>query len=136
VVVIGSPSRGAEISTDDEQALVTFPQGAIVPRPGETSAKVALTPLDPNTLAPPPRGLRYDGNAYRIDALYTASGAAVDLAGPVTVVLRYPVHATALLRYADGAWTALPRQQVFTGSQQILAASDRLGTFVAAAGGP
>ncbi len=130
-VAMGPPSRAAEVATDDDQALVTFPEGAIAPRSGETSVKVAIVPLDPVAVAPAPGGRRFDGNAYRIDATYTPSGAPAVLASPVTVVLRYPVHATLFLRLGGKDWELLP-PQVFTGSQQVLTNTDRLGVFAAA----
>ncbi len=131
-VALGPPSRATEVATDDDQALVTFPEGAIAARPGESSAKVAIVPLDPVTVASAPGGRRFDGNAYRIEAAYAVSGAPVVLASPVTIVLRYPVHATFFLRSAGTNWEPLA-QQVFTGSQQVLANTDRLGVFAAAA---
>lgn len=130
-VAMGPPSRAAEIATDDDQALVTFPQGAIAARSGESSVKVTIVPLDPVTVAPAPGGRRFDGNAYRIETVYAASGAPAVLASPATVVLRYPVHATMLLRSEGTGWEALS-PQVFTGSQQILANTNRLGVFTAA----
>lgn len=130
-VAIGPPSKAAEVSTDDDQALVTFAEGAISARPGESSVKVAIVPLDPVTVAPAPAARRFDGNAYRIEATYTASGAPAILALPVTVVLRYPVHATLFLRSDGPSWELL-LPQVFTGSQQILANTNRLGVFAAA----
>lgn len=123
----------AEFATDDLQATITFPANVVEPRPGETKARVTLTPLDPEALAPPPAGRRFDGNAYRIDAAYETSGAPVKLRGPVTIVLRYAAHATTMLRLektADkAAWVRLPTT-VFTGSQEDLAHSDGLGVFV------
>jgi hypothetical protein len=131
-VALGPPSRASEISTDDEQALITLPQGVLASQAGESTVKVKIIPLDPATVAPPPNGRRFDGNAYRIDASYAASGAPTVLTAPVTVVLRYPVHAPLLLRSGEPGWVPLTAQ-VFTGSQQILANTDRLGVFVAAA---
>src|SRR5690348_12263625 len=64
----------AEFATDDLQATITFPADVVEPRAGETKARVTLTPLDPETLGPPPSGRRFDGNAYRIEAVYEASG--------------------------------------------------------------
>jgi len=122
-------SDATEISTGDDQALVTFPVAAIAPRPGESSVKVVITPLDPATVAPAPQGSHVDGNAYRVDASYAASAMPIALAAPVTVVLRYPVHATAVLRAQDAGWTALQSTR-FDGSQQVLANTDRLGVFV------
>ena len=130
-VALGPPSQAAEVSTDDDQALVTLAKGVIAPRSGESSVKVTIVPLDPVTVAPAPNGRRFDGNAYRIEAKYGASGEPAVLTAPATAVLRYPVHATAMLRWADPVWTPL-RIQVFTGSQQALANTDRLGVFVAA----
>jgi hypothetical protein len=123
----------AEFATDDLQATLTLPANAVEPRPGETKARVTLTPLDPDTLAPPPSGRRFDGNAYRIEAVYDASGAPVLLRGPVTVVLRYAAHATTILRLektnGKAAWVRLATT-VYTGSQEDLAHSNTLGVFV------
>ncbi len=90
----------------------------------------------PNILAgaPSPPGRRFDSNAYRVDAIYAASGTSVTLRGPITVVLRYTVHATTILklrRTQDAVTWERLRTTVFTGSQQDLAQSDSLGTFVA-----
>jgi len=123
----------AEFATDDLQATLTLPANAVVPQSGETRARVTLTPLDPDTLAPPPSGRHFDGNAYRMDVVYDASGAPVTLHGPVTVVLRYAGHATTILRLdrtgGKAAWVRLATT-VYTGSQEDLARSDTLGTFV------
>jgi hypothetical protein len=126
-------SAPAEFATDDLQATLTLPASVVPPRAGETKVRVTLTPLDPATLAPAPSGRRFDSNAYRLEAVYDSSGAPVQLTGPVTVVLRYAVHATTILRLdrADDkpAWVRLPTT-VYTGSQEALAHSDRLGVFV------
>ena len=123
----------AEFATDDLQATITLPANVVEPRSGETKARVTLTPLDPETLAPPPSARRFDGNAYRVEAVYEASGAPVKLRGPVSVVLRYAAHATTILRLEKtgdtAAWVRLPTT-VFTGSQENLAHSDTLGVFV------
>ncbi len=137
VGVIGlSPdgSASASILTDDAQAGVIFPRAAIIPRPRVTSVRVRLTPLDPASIAPPPPGLRFDGNAYRMEATY-ASGEAIALRRPVTPVLRYPVHATALLRSTGAAWAPLVAKRV-EAALQIFAASGALGVFVAAGPAP
>jgi hypothetical protein len=126
-----SPQAGS-VSTGDGQATVIFPEGAIPPRPGEDAAEVRIIPLDPTSVAAPPVGMRFDGNAYRIVATYVQSRVPVSLQKAATVVLRYPVHATDLLLSADGGWTALPAETVPT-AMQIFAATERLGIFVAAA---
>jgi hypothetical protein len=128
-------SRAAEISTGDDQALITFPEAAVASRPGESSVKVTLIPLDPATVGPTPEGGHFDGNAYRVSASYASSGAPVAIAAPVTVVLRYAIHATQVLRFEKGGgWGALQTIK-FDGSQQVLANSDGLGVFVPAGPG-
>lgn len=123
-------SGSASILTDDAQAGVIFPHDAVAPQAGVTTAVVRITPVDPATVAPPPAGLVFDGNGYRVEAAYQSDGP-IALRRPVTPVLRYPRHATILLRWSDGEWTALDTKRV-QAALQIFAASDRLGVFVAA----
>ena len=123
--------KAAEISTDDLQAIVTFPAGSVPSQPDESSVTVTITPLDANAVGSLPSGRRFDGNAYRFDAIYATSKKPAALAQPVTVVLRYAVHATTVLRLDGDTWTAL-KSTAFQGSQQLVADSDRLGTFVPA----
>ncbi|HYM70640.1 MAG TPA: hypothetical protein VEZ44_13675 [bacterium] len=132
VALAGGGSSAAEISTDDLQATITFPQGAVASRPGEASVKVTITPLDAATVAPAPNGRRFDSNGYRFEVVYAASGTPAELAKPVDIALTYAAHATVILR-AQGqekAWTVL-RGPAFPASQQIVVHTDRLGTFVA-----
>jgi hypothetical protein len=98
--------------------------------------RVRITPLDPAPVAPPPPGLRFDGNAYRMEATYN-TGEPIMLLKPATPVLRYPKHATTLLRSTGAGWTAL-ETHVVAGSLQLFGPADRLGVFVAAGplGGP
>ena len=126
--------RPGQVITGDGQAVVVFPEGSIAPRAGESQAEVKITPLDPSSGAPPPLGMRFDGNSYRVEAVYAESKAPVVLSKPATIVLRYPVHATDLLRYSGG-WVSL-KGQVVQATLQAFATSDRLGVFVAAASIP
>jgi hypothetical protein len=123
--------RPGQVLTGDGQAVVVFPDGAIPPRQGETQADVTITMLDPATVAPPPLGMRFDGNAYRVEAVYSVSKIAVRLVRPATIVLRYPIHSTDLLRYTGG-WVSL-NGLVVQAALQVFATSDKLGVFVAAA---
>ena len=111
---------------------MTFPSGVVAIRPGQSSVKVMIIPLDPAQVTSASVGLRFDGNAYGVEAYYAPSASEVMLAGPVTVVLRYPRHATIMLRSSDSGWTALSTTR-YLGSLQVLANSDQLGVFVAAA---
>jgi hypothetical protein len=125
----GSPSTS--IVTDDGQAGVIFRFGAIAPRTGATSVQVKVVPLAPAPLPRPPSGLRVDGNAYRVEATYN-TGEPVVLRMPMTVVLRYPRHATMLLRHTGETWTTLDAH-IVPGSLQIFAGTDHAGVFAAVA---
>ena len=122
-------SQSTSIVTDDGQAGVIFRFGAIAPRTGATSAQVKVVPLDPAPLPRPPSGLRLDGNAYRVDATYN-TGEPIVLRIPMTAVLRYPRHATMLLRLAGETWTTLDAH-IVPGSLQIFAGTDHAGVFAA-----
>jgi len=129
----GSPA--VEVATGDNQALVTFPAGAVVPRADGAPVRVTITPLDPATLPAVSRDDRADGNAYRVEAVYQESSAPAALVKPVTVVIEYPVHAVRMLRLDGSQWMPLSSQR-FPASQQVLAMTTRLGVFVPAADGP
>jgi hypothetical protein len=124
-------SQSASILTDDGQAALILRFGAIAPRAGASAVKVTITPIDPRSVAPPPATLAFDGNAYRMDATYNTGGA-VTLLKPVTPVLRYPKHATVLLRFSESRWVAA-ETHVVAGSLQLFGPTDMLGVFVAAA---
>ena len=133
VVTLGVlESMPGDASTEDEQAVISFAEGTFAKRSHESAVKVRLTPIDPLTVAPPPKGLRFDGNAYRIVAVYPASGGQAGLTKHAIVVLRYPLHATVMLRSSRAAWASLPTTR-FGESQQLAANTDQLGVFVAAA---
>jgi hypothetical protein len=131
-VTIGAlESMPGDASTGDEQAVISFAEGTFAKASGESAVDVRLTPLAPRTVASAPRGLQFDGNAYRITASYAGSGRRAVLTKPATVVLRFPIHATAVLRAASGGWVRL-RTARFAESQQVAANTDQLGVFVAA----
>ncbi|MGZ4205848.1 MAG: hypothetical protein ACXVQW_11210 [Actinomycetota bacterium] len=135
----GSPAYN--LNTDDGQASLIFPPNGVVPKAGETKVNVTITPLDPATVAPPPTGLDYDGNAYRVTATYASSGAPIqipkvtcDLANAnacATVVLRYAFNATGLYLLNGTTWTQV-KSQTATAALQIYGVTNQLGTFVAA----
>lgn len=119
------------IGPDDTQCLVVFREKGIAPREGETRVRVTIRPLDPDGFPAVPEGLVAQGNAYRVTAVYDRSGEPAELTDPVDVILRYPVHGSAVLRARRGGWTNL----VTTGapaSFQVFAESDDLGVFLAA----
>lgn len=115
-------------TTDDGQAHVTLPV-EFVKLPEEVDAiRVALTPLDPESLVPPPGGMRFDGNAYRVTATYVPSGDPVLLTGDATVLLRYSTHATAMVRLISDRWTRM-ETTVVGGTLQLFANTPELGVF-------
>jgi hypothetical protein len=124
-------SQSASILTDDGQAALILRFGAIAPRAGASTVTVRITPLDPGSIAPPPANLVFDGNAYRMEATYNTGGPA-SLVKPVTPVLRYPKHATVLLRSSGSGWIA-QETHIVAGSLQLFGPSDTLGVFAAAA---
>lgn len=124
-------SQSASVLTDEGQAALILRFGAIAPRPGASTVTVRITPLDPGSVAPPPPNLMFDGNGYRMEATYN-TGEAVTLVKPATPVLRYPKHATVLLRSSGSGWVVL-ETHVVAGSLQLFGPSDRLGVFAAAA---
>jgi hypothetical protein len=130
-----SGSAPASIATGDEQAVLVVPRGAIAPRQGEPSVEFRIDPLDPATVGPPPTGLRYDSNAYRVTATYTVSHQPAPLIAPVNIVLRYATNATTIAHSARSSWVPLsPSTLPIT--FQIYGPTNDLGTFVAAAPPP
>ncbi len=129
----GKSSEAVSLATDDGQAVLIVPRDGVVPRPGELLAEVTFTPLDPESLAPPPPGLRFDGNAYRITGVYRTSKASLAFRKQVTVVLRYPVDVTELLQDSGSEWVVVRKDAgVVDASMQVYASTDQLGIFVAA----
>lgn len=127
----GSASQSNSLATGDLQIIAVFRQNALSPHPGESEVRVTLTPLDPMTVGPPPAGLQFDGNAYRVDAVYAGSRERAALREPITVVLRYPRHAEQILRSDNGTWMMTLPASLVPESMQILTSTDRLGVFVA-----
>jgi hypothetical protein len=129
-------SRLGAFSTSDGQINLVLSEGAVPARSGQTAVEVAVDPVDPATLGPPPPGLAGAGNAYRIQAHYRPSGATVEaLGGQSSVGLVYPLLAVAVadpgghqvLSSADGqAWEALQSTDT-PGTHQVSARLTRTG---------
>ena len=129
------------LNTADAQASVIFPPDGVLAMAGQTKAQIAIKPLDPAKVAPPPAGLAYDGNAYDFEGTYLPSGKPVQLPtlkcgltivnACTTVVLRYAFSATGLYRLDGTTWTPI-ESQISKGSLQVLGNTDKLGIFVAA----
>jgi hypothetical protein len=128
----GQGSRAASFGTPDAQAIVTLPAGAVPPAAGAQAALVSVEPVDPESVGPPPSDLRFDGNAYRVEIAYQPSDDPAELREPLTLLLRYPAHATVLLGRDASRWTPLVTNQIRS-TLQLWAGTRRTGVFVAAA---
>jgi hypothetical protein len=117
------------ITTGDGQAAIIIAINVVEPRDGETEVKVTITPRDPGTVAPQSLQRFVNGNAYRFEATYGRSGAPAVFKKPVTVLLRYPIHATDMWRSGESEWTKLAAT-VFPTTLQLYAETPTLGTFV------
>jgi hypothetical protein len=124
-------SGPGSVPTGDGQAVVVAPRGGFAPRQGDASVLIAVTPLHVRALPPPPRGLAFDGNAYRVEARYEPSGLPAVPVRRVTLLLSYPQHAEEVLALDGDAWTALPTT-VFPINQKLFAEPETLGVFAAA----
>ncbi len=131
IVLTKAGSLYSIVGTEDAQAWVVFFKDVVTPRAGEFQVQVRITPISPADLPPPPQGERLDGNAYQIQAVYATSGQPVRLRQPITVMLRYPIHATEIVRVSGSNWVALPTTKV-EATLQLFGPTTELGVFAAA----
>lgn len=124
-------SRARTVATADGQMLVVFNDRAVAPRAGEDEVSVRITPLDPGPLPEPPDRLAVSGNAYRVHAEYSKSRDPVELEIGATVVIRYAVHATEVIRLDGRSWQRLDTEAA-QASFQLFSETKDLGTFAAA----
>jgi hypothetical protein len=123
----------SSIVTPDGQAAFVLREGSFPTRLGEIAVMVDIRPADPTKIGEPPRGTRYDGNAYTITATYAKDGSTAELANPATVVLRSPLGGTRLLRLEPATgWTEINDATPVAASLQVFGETTKLGTFVAA----
>lgn len=135
VAVSAQGSKGKAGDVDTSQIILNLPDGAFPSHGADTSVTMTATPVDPATVGPPPPpGQQFQGNAYRITAVYKPSGAATGpMATPGNIILRYPTHATTLLFTPDGkAWQTLKTLDFGGGNQQLGGDLAQLGTYVLA----
>src|SRR5262249_26068847 len=123
-------SQGLSVVTGDAQASVVAPAGAFAAKDGQTAVHVTIDPLDPAKVGPKPNSLAFDGNAYTFTATYGPSGEPATLTKTASILLRYPIHGTEILRWTGAGWVAI-KTTVVTGTLQVFGGSEELGTFVA-----
>src|SRR2546428_13476408 len=70
-------SAAGVVSTPDDQARVSLPAGGFPPAPRQKALGVAIQPLDPPQVPPPPARPAIAGNRYRIPVAYVPPGATV-----------------------------------------------------------
>lgn len=121
----GSPP--ATVTTWDGQCTVILKAASIAPHDHPTAVRVEITPLDPENFAPPPPGLRFDSNAYRVDIRYEPSGLPVVLEAPATVLLRAATGATQMVQWSGSRWVSLPA--LGYPLAVVVVETRRLGTF-------
>jgi hypothetical protein len=121
----------ATLTVSDAQATVVLREASFEPSGAADTVRVDIIPLDPATIGPPPAGLRLDGNAYRVEAVYLPGSRPAELSQPAHVFLRYPIHATSLLRWGGTSWEPLTTN-VIPGNAQVWGETDELGVFVPA----
>ncbi|MFP5317633.1 MAG: hypothetical protein ACLGI2_04990 [Acidimicrobiia bacterium] len=114
VVLEEGGTAAINVSTEDAQAIVTLPAGAVPPNPDgdDQSVTVGLLPLAPSALPPLPPELRPASNVYQLALTYQPSGTPVGaggLAAGATVALTGGLLGDTLLYSADGqAWQRVP----------------------------
>jgi hypothetical protein len=122
-------SGGASVTTGDGQATLVIPDGAFEPAGDPTTLKIDLVPLDPGALAPPPRGLGFEGNAYRISVSGGADQGIPELRQPATIILTYARGGGTILALEASSWAAVETHES-AGSRQVFADITSTGTFV------
>ena len=102
------------VTSDDAQIILNLPQGALPVEDGATAVRVSFTPLDPKKLAKLPRGMRPDGNAYRVEMSYQPAGGPVrQTATSGNVIMVVPDEAETMLYSVDGkSWDEMPSHQL------------------------
>jgi hypothetical protein len=129
-VPLTSLGSSGSVTTPDGQAQVLLDNNSVPPQPGQTSVKITIDPLDPDTVGPPPPGgFHYDSNAYRIAAFYEPSNQPVEKISAV-IVLSYATFADRIIHWNGSSWDSLPSTPA--GQNQLFANTDRLGIFAAA----
>jgi hypothetical protein len=131
VDLVKDGSEPTSISTGDGQMQIVLQKAAFAARAKEKSVEVKLEALVPPAPIEVGKGLRIEGNAYRVTAAYAKSNEPAQLRRDATIVLRYPNNASVLVRREGNTWRHL-ETQVSLASLQLFAASDGLGVFAAA----
>lgn len=140
VALTAGGSEPVNASTEDAQAILTLPAGAVRGDPTESGIEVRLTPLDASTLAPPPPDLKVVSNAYLVAITYAPSQAPLNElaslappASPATIALTAATPGDTLLFSVDGrGWQTVPSRP-FGNTNGLVAPLRSPGYYVVAA---
>jgi hypothetical protein len=124
-------SKADSLITGDGQAQVTFGDRAFRPMGEERAVRAQITPVDPAQFGPPPAGLPFNGNAYEVEAEYLPSGRPAPVAREISMAMRYPTHATVILRWNGDGWDRL-ETGLISANLTVFAATTELGVYVPA----
>ncbi|MGQ0678218.1 MAG: hypothetical protein ACT4OM_00915 [Actinomycetota bacterium] len=122
----------AAIVTSDQQMSITFdslPQGD-----GVRTLDVTITPTDPAGLGSPPGGLMFDGNAYRVEAVFQGEEPVQGLLATVSMLYLGDAQQV-LLAGPQGLQNLIEPARRAT-DRRIAVKSTGLGTFVVASAPP
>lgn len=109
-----------------------FNDGSVAAGGAGTVLTVTITPLDPASIAPPPSGRRFDGNACRFRAVYGRDGTIARFVRPVTVVLRYASYGTEIVQTGgttQDTWAPMPTTRYPGHLHLLVANTPALGVF-------
>jgi hypothetical protein len=106
LAITDAGSRPSTFVTSDNQATLSFAEGAILPRGTASEAHIAVEPEDPDTLGPPPGDLTAFGNAVRLGVSYAGGGAVRTFDAGVDVSLVYPATLTLHAATHEMLWSA------------------------------
>lgn len=115
------------VTSGDGQCTALFKENSVAPRAGESAIRVKILPYDAGSIAGVPPGRQFDSNAYRIEAAYAQSGAAVVLRAPITVNIRAATGGIEIVRYAGNGWKVI--QATSYPLLVMVADTPNLGTF-------
>lgn len=139
----GGASAGEFVATEDGQASVVLPKGAIKSKPGSTAVAFSIEPHDPAAFRGYPKGKVVRGNVYEIRATYVggAGGPIGPTDPPARIILTYPAHTPEfagatheVVQSPDGEnWKTLLTDNDSPVALQIAISSTELGLFAVAA---
>lgn len=92
------------LETPDGQAKLVIPEGAVEEAEGQTGVEFSIAPVDASKVGDPPEGTNFNGNGYRVGAVYVPSRSPARFAAgdtcPDPSTRKVQTCVTLVLRYA------------------------------------